>query len=91
MRPLLIGIGRDQIVMGAGIGAGDEMLAPVLDPAHRIARRGEPGDANLLGVQHAFVAEAAADIGRDDAELALLEAEMAGKPGADDMRHLRRV
>src|SRR2546427_9051235 len=78
-------------MMLPGIGAGDEMLAPIPDPAHGMSQRpGEPRDADLLRLQNAFVAEAAADIGRDDAQLPLLDAETVGKPVADEMRHLCR-
>ncbi len=78
-------------MMLPGIGAGDEMLAPILYPAHGMPpRQGEPGDADLLRLENAFVAEPAADIGRDDAQLPLLDAEAIGKAGADEMWHLGR-
>ena len=60
----------------AAVGVGDELLAPVLDPAHRAAEAArEPAEADLLGQQDALVAEAAADVGRDDADRACVEAE----------------
>ena len=74
----------------AAVGVGGELLAPVLDPAHRAAAaQREPGEADFLGQQDALVAEAAADVGRDHPDLALVEAEAFGEAGADDVRHLR--
>ena len=67
------------------------MLAAILDPAHGMAElEREPGERDLLAAQQALVAEAAADIGRDDADRAVREAEALGKPGLHDVRHLRR-
>ena len=69
------------------------MLAPILDPAQRTLelararRRAHTSSAQ----QDALVAEAAADIGRDDADLCPVEAEALGKAGAHDMRQLRRA
>src|SRR5262245_65327820 len=73
----------------AAIGAGDEMFAAILDPAHRVAAtHGKPAETNLLRKQDAFVAKSPADVRRDDADLALVEAETLGEPGAHDVRHL---
>ena len=73
----------------AAIGAGNEMFAPVLDPAHRMGTlHGEPAQADLLRQQDAFVTEPAADVGSDDAHLALFEAETFRQSGAHDVRHL---
>ena len=84
-----VGIAGDAVVMLAAIGAGRQMLAPILDPAHRMAAtHGEPAEADFFGQQNALVAETAADIRRDHADLALVEAEAAGKSGAHDVRHL---
>ena len=67
------------------------MLAPVLDPAkRRFECQRQPGDAQLFGLQHAFVAEGAAHVGRDDAHAALRDPEMLGDRGPDHVRHLRR-
>ena len=67
------------------------MLAPVLDPADGMAAaKREPAEADFLGKQNALVAEAAADVGRDDADAAFLQAEAFGEAGANDMRHLAR-
>ena len=84
-----VGIGGDAVMVLAAIGAGGQMLAPVLDPAHRMAAvHREPAEADLLRQQDALVAEATADVGRDDADLALVEAETLGEAGAHDVRHL---
>ncbi len=84
-----IRIHRDLVVMLPAVGAGDQMLAPVLDPAHGMAAlHGEPGQADFLRQQNPFMAEAAADIGRDDADPALLQAEAIAQTIAHDMRHL---
>ncbi len=75
--------------MLAAIGAGNEMFAAVLDPAHRMgATHGEPAETNLLRQQDTFVAEPAADVGGDDADLTFLEAETFRQSRAHDVRHL---
>ena len=87
-----VGMRGDDVVMLAAIGVGDQVLAPVLDPAHRMpAAQREPTDADLLRSEDALVAEAAADVGRDHPHLAVLEAEAVGKAGAHDVRHLGRA
>ena len=48
----------------------------------------EPAKADFLGEQDPLVAEAAADVGRDDADAAFFQAEAFGEAGANDMRHL---
>src|SRR2546427_575697 len=71
--------------------ASGAVLAPVLDPAQRSAEFfGRPRERPLLAEQHALVAEPAADVGRDDADAALVEAETFGEPGAHDVRLLGR-
>ena len=65
------------------------MLAPVLDPADGAAAfHREPRKRHLLGGKDALVAEAAADVGRNDANLALVEAEALGEARAHDVRYL---
>jgi hypothetical protein len=77
--------------MFTAVGAGNQMLAAILDPTERRSELpSEPGDAQLFRLQHAFVAEAAADVGRDHAHAALRDPEMLGDRGADHVRHLRR-
>ena len=55
------------------------MLAPVLDPTDRQSFiESEPGKADFFRQQNSFMPEAAADIGRHDANAALLDAERVG-------------
>jgi hypothetical protein len=76
----------------AAVRAGGEVLAPILDPAQRMAElQRRPGESDFLAQQNALVAEAAADIGRDDADAPLLDAEALGKTGANDVRLLGRA
>ena len=87
----LVGIGREPVMMLARIGARYKVLAAVLDVAERgavFAR--EPGNAQLFGLQHAFVAKAAANIGRHHAHLSLRHPKELRNAGADDVRHLGR-
>ena len=84
-----IGVSRDAVIVLAAVGAGGEMLAPILDPPYRVsAVHCQPAKAHLFRQEDPFVSEAAADIGRDDTHLPLLEAQATGKPGTDDVRHL---
>ena len=60
-----IGVNGDLVVVLAAVGAGDEMLAAILGPAHGMAAaHRQPGQANLFRQQDALVAKASADIGR---------------------------
>ena len=89
--PSAIGIAGDFIMMLAAIGIRREMLTAVLEPAHRMLDlRRQPAERHLFGAQQSLVAEAAADIGRDDAHIAVLEPEAFGKPGLHGMRKLCR-
>ena len=55
---------------------GDEILAPVLDPFHRPAKPlRRDRDAGIFRIERALGAEAAADIGRDDAKLIVVQIE----------------
>ena len=73
----------------AGVGPRGEVLAPVLDPAQRPAgAHRRPRHRDLLGLEHAFVAEAAAHVGRDHPHVRLVEPQELGKSRADEMRHL---
>ena len=77
----------DIVVVLATIGVAGELLASILDPAHRMTQLPcEPGRAHFFRQQDALVAEAAADIGRDDADAPLVEPKASGKPGAHDVR-----
>ena len=72
----LVGVRGEPVMMLAGIGADHQVLAPVLDIAERPAIfERQPGDAQLLGLHDELVAEAAADVGRDHAHLALIDPE----------------
>ena len=52
------------------------MLAAILDPAHRMADlHGDRGDGDVFRHDPVLAAEAAADVGRDDADLVLRQAE----------------
>ena len=76
-------------MMLAAIGVGDQHLAPVFQPAHRIAEMPrEPGQADFLSRKDRLVAEAAADILRDHADVDLGDAEELRQPGADHVRKL---
>src|SRR5262249_2832363 len=87
--PVALGIGGDAVVVLAAIGAGNEMFAAILDPAHRVAAmHGEPAETNLFRQQDALVANPAANVRRDDADLALVKAETLGQSGSHDVRHL---
>ena len=57
------------------------MLAPVLDPADgQSLIQSEPGKADFFRQQNSLVSEAAADIGRHDANAALLDAKLSESP-----------
>jgi len=89
---IAVGVRGNHVVMLAAVGVGDQVLAPVLDPAHRMpAAERKPTDADLLRREDALVAETAADVGRDHPHLAVLEAQAVGQAGAHDVRHLGRA
>ena len=68
-----------------------QVLATVLDVAERPPEfQREPRDAQLFGLQDDFVAEAAADVGRDDPHLTCVDAEELRQADADDVRNLGR-
>ena len=78
--------------MIAGVDRRHQMLAAILDPAHRmIELERQRGDHHLLRREPRLDAEAAADIGRDDADAPLLDAECLGKAEAERVRHLGRA
>ena len=79
--------------MVAAVGVGHEGLGAVGRPLDRPAEPcGGPGDERLLGVVEDLGAEAAADIGRDHAQLVLGDAEDEGAhQQADDVRVLAVV
>ena len=83
-------LGARQVI--APLIVGDEAFAPCRDPFDRpVQTPRRPGDDRLLGIMLALVAEAAADIGCDQANAAFGHAELLGDIAADVMRHLRRA
>ena len=63
-------------ILVALLHGGEKMLAPVLDPFDRPPQEEARGrQRHLLGIHDELGAEAAADIGRDHADLVLVEAE----------------
>ena len=76
-------------MMLAAVGVGGELLAAVFQPAHRIAAlHRKPAQADFLTRQDRLVSKAAADVGRDDANLDLGKREDLRQPGADHVREL---
>ena len=84
-RPGVRDLARHPVV--AGNGDGHQVAHPPLDPLHR-----PPGDdgghdgTDIAGIDPDLVAKAAADIGRDDADVAFGNARQLGRDGAHDMR-----
>ncbi len=86
-----VGVGGDLVVVVAGVRGGQQVLGAVLDPAQRvIALERQRRQHDLLGVEPRLRAEPAADIGRDDAQAALLDIEDLAERDADRMRRLGR-
>ena len=74
---------RDVLHLRPAVAEGEHALAAGLAPAHRAADLlGDPAEQQLLGVGADLGAEAAADVGGDDADLAGLE-----PVGGLDRRH----
>ena len=85
-----VGISVDLVMMLAAIGVGDQVLAAIFQPAHRALHLpGQPGEQDFLAAQQALVAEAAADIRRDNADAAVVDTEAQSEPGLHRMRKLR--
>ena len=79
------------MALGTPVRERDHALGPRLRPAHRLPEPlREPADEQLLRPEVRLDAEAAADVGRDDAEVAELHAERAGEAELVLVRHLRR-
>jgi hypothetical protein len=84
------GVCGDAIVMLPAIGVGGQVLAAILDPAHgMIDTQSQRRERDLFAAEHALVAEAAADVGRDDADVAVVEAQALAQPGLHRMGELR--
>ncbi len=74
----------------AALRVGKERFVPARDPLHRPAQPPRrPDDQRLLRVVLALVAEAAADVARDDAQVRLGDAELLADVAADMVRRLR--
>ena len=69
--------------VGGQLARGDPRSSAPDGRAARVAQ----ARATSSGEQDALVAEAAADVGRDHADAAFVEAEALGEAGADDVRH----
>ena len=85
---------RSERVLGDEVPAVDRrdvVLRALLDPFHGSAEAAAEGEREeLLGVDVELRAEAAADVGRDDADLRFVEAERRRDEHAQDVRDLRR-
>ena len=77
--------------MVALLDRGEKMLAPVLDPFDRASQQqARRRQRDLLRIHHELGAEAAADVGRDHAQLVLVEPQQHHQEGAHLVRELRR-
>ncbi len=84
-----IGVGCQNVMVLAAVGVGSEAFAAILQPAQGCAElAGRPRQRDLLGQKYSFVAEATADIGGDDPDLALAQPQTFREPGAHDVRLL---
>ena len=74
-----------------GVGAGEQVLPPILDPANgTLEPQSQAGDHDLLGKDMGLEAEATTDLGGDDADRLLRQAHAAGDQRPRQMRHLGR-
>ena len=72
------------------VSAGGQVLVPILDPTHRLpGLQRQPSDEDLLRQQNRLVAEPAANIGRDDADLHFRDLQCLSKAATHDVRKLR--
>jgi len=80
-------LGVDVVVAGEAVGL--QVFGAVLDPLDRQAGLdgGDAGD-DVAGIDGYLAAEAAADVGRDDANLVLRDAGDEREDGADGVRRL---
>ena len=75
----------------APVGRGQEVLAAVLRPLHRLPRlQGQPGAEHLFRVETELAAEAAAHVGRHHPHALLGAAEPLRQQAADAVGHLGR-
>ena len=81
----------DRLLLATAVAHGDEVLAAGLGPPHRAAElTRQPRGEDLLGGREALGAEATADVTADHADLARVEAEVAGHHHLDHADALRR-
>src|SRR5262245_39129136 len=74
----------------AGMGGRDEMFDADLNPSDRASERpGRPDRKDFFRIKLALHPEATADVGRDDAQIALRHAEHASEETPNEMRKLR--
>ncbi len=78
-------------MMVARMRRSEQVFAAILDPAHRVVARKRQGrEDDLLRVEPRLRAEAAADIGGDDADAARLDLKKFGERDAHRVRRLGR-
>ena len=78
-------------MMVAGMRRGQQMLVAVLDPAHRVVEfERQRGEDDLFRVEPRLGPEPAADIGRDDPDLALVEPRISADRDPHRVRRLGR-
>src|SRR5207248_396766 len=88
---LAVGIGGDLVMMVAGMSAGQQILAAVLDPAHGVIEfERQRREDDLFGIKPRLRAKPATDIGRDDPDAALLDPEDLAERDPHRVRRLRR-
>ena len=82
--------GQGQVPMlFAGVVGGQEVLAAVLDPAHRPAEPArQVGNEEVLGIELAAGAEAAAHVALDEADLVLADVQQVGQHAPVEVRNL---
>jgi hypothetical protein len=86
-------VGGDNQIVGvvAGVNRRKQMLAPVLDPAHRMLDlQRDRRNSNVLRHDAIFSAKAAADVGSNDANLLFRKPEHPGQREPLDLAALRR-
>ena len=75
-RTVALGANRQVVGVVARVRRSQQMLAPVLDPPHRMPDlHGQRRDGNVLRHDAVLAAEAAADVGRDHPHLVFRNAE----------------
>ena len=91
--PVPFGIAGDAIVVLTAIGVGGSAARgnPLANGHDYRCVVRQPCQCDLLAAQQALVAEAAADVGRDDPDGAIIQAEAFGNSVLHDMRHLARA